>query len=147
MYLGEVVETAPTEALFSSPRHPYTQALLSAIPSPQVGAHAERTRLQGDPPNPAAPPPGCRFHTRCPHAGPRCAEARPALEDLGGGRSVACHRHAEIAPVGRKDPAPARSNGALRRFALYRALRAQEEAVSAASLQSQADTEEIRHGR
>jgi peptide/nickel transport system ATP-binding protein len=128
MYLGEMVEIAPTDALYETPRHPYTQALMAAIPAPDPAARRARAQLSGDMPSPASPPPGCRFHTRCPHARPLCAQTRPQLEDIGDGRRVACHFHAEIgAPVPRP-PAPARSADAARRFELYRALRERQEA-------------------
>ncbi len=95
MYLGRIVELADVQALFASPRHPYTQALLSAIPRPLPGPTRSRNLLQGDVPSPTAPPPGCRFHTRCPHAQPRCAQAEPAwIDDAGHG--VACHFWREI---------------------------------------------------
>jgi oligopeptide transport system ATP-binding protein len=96
MYLGQIVEYADKQGLFAQPRHPYTQALLSAIPLPEPGLQRNRILLQGDVPNPIHPPSGCRFHTRCPHARARCAEEVPALtvED---GRSVACHFWKEIA--------------------------------------------------
>ncbi|MFO1272856.1 MAG: dipeptide ABC transporter ATP-binding protein [Rubrivivax sp.] len=90
MYLGRVVELADKGALFAAPRHPYTQALLSAIPVPQPGRAAARIVLAGDVPNPADPPPGCAFHTRCRHAQERCRRETPALEG-DGGHTVACH--------------------------------------------------------
>jgi peptide/nickel transport system ATP-binding protein len=124
MYLGEVVELADTETLFSAPRHPYTAALLAAIPVPRAGARPPEAPLAGDLPNPIAPPPGCRFHTRCPHAVPRCAAERPVL--TGG---VACHRAGDLSlePVQSADSG--RTAAAERRFALYR--QARERAASA----------------
>ena len=120
MYLGEIVELAPTEALFSAPRHPYTRALLSAIPVPVPGATAGRSVLGGDLPSPADPPPGCRFHTRCPHATDLCRRDRPAL--AGGDHAVACHHAADlpaVAPPIARDAA--RSPAAAARFALWQA--------------------------
>ncbi len=93
MYLGKVVELAPRDALYSDPKHPYTKALLSAvpIPNPAVEAHRTRTILTGDVPNPANPPAGCRFCTRCPVAVEKCHSVEPEWRKLGGGRKVACH--------------------------------------------------------
>ncbi|WP_293865506.1 ABC transporter ATP-binding protein [uncultured Alsobacter sp.] len=91
MYLGEIVEEGPTEPVYGSPLHPYTMALLAAIPDIAAPRGARRSRLTGDPPSPAAPPPGCHFHTRCPYARPRCAAEKPALRALGPGRTVRCH--------------------------------------------------------
>ena len=79
MYLGRIVETARAEALFAEPRHPYTQALLSAIPVPSPVARRDRRLLPGDPPSPIDPPSGCHLHTRCPHAIARCKTEVPAL--------------------------------------------------------------------
>lgn len=91
MYLGKLVEVAETETLFSAPLHPYTAALLSAIPKPVPGRRKERVVLQGDVPSPANPPAGCRFHTRCPFAGDKCAQVEPKLTETAPGRQVACH--------------------------------------------------------
>jgi oligopeptide transport system ATP-binding protein len=81
MYLGRIVEIGYKEALFATPRHPYTQALLSAIPLPEPGARRVQALLTGDVPSPVNPPSGCHFHTRCPHAQALCASTVPALED------------------------------------------------------------------
>jgi len=91
MYLGRIVEYAATAELFATPRHPYTQALLAAIPS--IDPETRRTRLivPGDIPSPAAPPPGCRFHTRCPVAIDDCRRVEPPLVDIGGGHLASCH--------------------------------------------------------
>lgn len=90
MYLGRIVEEAPRTALFDDPLHPYTRVLIDAVPKPDP-ATRRATRLDvGDPPNPADPPPGCRFHPRCPLAVDRCRSETPALRDIGA-RRVACH--------------------------------------------------------
>lgn len=92
MYLGKIVETGPVAAVFGGPRHPYTHALLSAVPGAKPGARP-RVVLRGDLPSPASPPSGCRFHTRCPRAQAVCREQEPALEQAAGaaGQAYACH--------------------------------------------------------
>jgi oligopeptide/dipeptide ABC transporter ATP-binding protein len=91
MYLGVIVEMAPTEMLFRHPLHHYTHALLSAIPVPDPDATSRRVALRGEPPSPMHMPPGCRFHTRCPAVLPQCRTTPPALAPSGEGRVVACH--------------------------------------------------------
>jgi peptide/nickel transport system ATP-binding protein len=91
MYLGSIVEVGETDALYDAPRHPYTQALLSAIPQPHNRGKQERILLKGEIPSPLNPPRGCKFSTRCPYAQTLCHETRPALTNDPGGRSVACH--------------------------------------------------------
>ena len=118
MYLGEIVEVADTESLFSDPRHPYTRALMAAIPAPDPAARRERTLLEGDPPSPTNPPAGCRFHTRCAHARDVCRAESPALAAFGPGHQVACHRAAEIGAA-EGVPAVAASEARLRRIALF----------------------------
>src|SRR5436305_7562791 len=98
MYLGRVVETAPTDQLFANSSHPYTRALLSAIPVPRPRAKRDRTILQGDVPSPINPPSGCHLHLRCPHAIERCRVERPALL-ADGDHATACHRWRELPPV------------------------------------------------
>jgi len=91
MYLGRFCEEGPAAALFSDPLHPYTKALLAASPEPDPTAPRGAPPLTGEIPSPAAPPPGCRFHTRCPLAVARCREELPALREVGPGRRVSCH--------------------------------------------------------
>ncbi len=91
MYLGKIVELAQGELLFDRPAHPYTQALLSAIPIPEPGLERKRTLLKGDPPSPIDLPPGCRFHTRCHLARQVCKERLPEVKPLRDGQVVACH--------------------------------------------------------
>ena len=90
MYLGRIVELADRDQLYAAPSHPYTRALLSAVPSPTPGAQRQRQILQGDVPNPAAIPPGCPFHPRCPERQDICSRQVPSLEELEGGHQVAC---------------------------------------------------------
>ena len=92
MYLGKIVEIGPNEALYDFPRHPYTGALLAAVPVADPSRHGDqRTLLSGDVPSPANPPSGCRFHTRCPKAEERCSIEEPQLENKGSDTQVACH--------------------------------------------------------
>jgi oligopeptide transport system ATP-binding protein len=91
MYLGKLVEVGPTRSVFGSPLHPYTQALLASVPIPEPRARQWDRVLQGTVPSPANPPPGCRFHTRCPLAGPICWDEVPALRPLAPDHKVACH--------------------------------------------------------
>ena len=99
MYLGRLVELGPREALYRAPSHPYTQALLSAVPVPDPRRRSQRVILRGDVPNPAAAPAGCPFHPRCPERQDGCRETVPALEDLGGGHQVACLLRASDIPA------------------------------------------------
>lgn len=93
MYLGKIVEMAPTEQLLNDPKHPYTKALVAAIPLMQSGKRRERILLEGAVPNPINLPEGCRFHPRCPSKDTVCSEQEPSLLDLDGGTSVACHKY------------------------------------------------------
>ncbi|HYA10576.1 MAG TPA: oligopeptide/dipeptide ABC transporter ATP-binding protein [Thermoplasmata archaeon] len=106
MYLGKVVEQALTESLFQRPLHPYTQALLSAIPIPDPDLKRERIVLQGDVPSPAAPPPGCRFHTRCPAVMPVCSKVEPPLIEVRPEHVVACHLYPTAYNAGSTEPLP-----------------------------------------
>jgi oligopeptide/dipeptide ABC transporter ATP-binding protein len=104
MYLGKIVELAPVEELFSRPSHPYTQALMAAVPAPDPAHRRERALLEGDPPSPTNPPSGCRFHTRCPHVVEACRTTEPTLSPLDdavdNGHGVACHRARDVQMAG-----------------------------------------------
>lgn len=104
MYLGRVVERGPVDLVLEDPRHPYTRALLSAVPAVDPASRRTAIRLAGDMPSPANPPPGCHFHPRCPEAIADCARAYPGETGLGAGHSVHCIR-AETAPGGTAAPA------------------------------------------
>lgn len=100
MYTGKIVEVASTQELYTAPKHPYTEALLSAVPEPDPRARAKRIVLQGEVANPASPPAGCYFHPRCPYATDVCRVQTPALEEISPGHFVRCHRAQELQLVG-----------------------------------------------
>lgn len=93
MYLGQMVEEAPTDSLFAAPLHPYTKALLSAVPIPKLNAKRERVVLKGEIPSPLHPPSGCVFHTRCPYATDICKQQTPLKRQMAPGHFVSCHLH------------------------------------------------------
>ena len=97
MYLGSVVEVAEKAQLYSNPMHPYTKALLSAIPLPDVKKKRQRIILEGDVPSAYNPPSGCKFNTRCPYATDRCRQEAPVLQEVEKGHKAACHRALELA--------------------------------------------------
>ena len=99
MYLGRFVETGPASIVLAAPRHPYTRALLSAVPVPDPTRRAGEPAIGGDVPSPLAPPAGCHFHTRCPHADERCRTESPPLEAAGDGTAVACWHWRRIGPA------------------------------------------------
>lgn len=98
MYLGKIVESGPSEEMHAEPLHPYTRALMSAVLLPEVGSKRDRIVLSGDVPSPINPPPGCRFHTRCPHVMEICRGVEPLLAEHAPGRHVACHLYPESTP-------------------------------------------------
>jgi peptide/nickel transport system ATP-binding protein len=134
MYLGEIVELADVDALFDTPLHPYTQALLGAIPASSPHERRSRPALSGDLPSPTKPPSGCRFHTRCPHMKPQCVQERPLSETLPDGRRVACHFWRDIQNAGSGAPLTARVSDKLtERLALYRERQSAQAAATAAA--------------
>jgi peptide/nickel transport system ATP-binding protein len=96
MYVGRIVELAETEELFRAPQHPYTAALLSAVPEPDPRTRSQRIVLQGEVANPASPPRGCHFHPRCPYAIEVCRTQAPAWQETSRAHFVACHRAHEL---------------------------------------------------
>jgi oligopeptide/dipeptide ABC transporter ATP-binding protein len=108
MYLGKLMEVSPASELYSRPIHPYTDALLSAIPIPDPRRNRARTRTvtTGEPPNPIDPPKGCRFHTRCPLATDECATTAPPLRDFGGGHLAACHHPMNVSAAAAAPSSP-----------------------------------------
>ncbi len=91
MYLGKICEVAPSDALYAEPAHHYTKVLLDSIPVPDPEVAIERTKIEGEPPSPVLPPPGCRFNPRCPAADDRCRSEEPQLREISDGHFVACH--------------------------------------------------------
>jgi peptide/nickel transport system ATP-binding protein len=110
MYVGKIVELAPTAELFARPLHPYTEALLSAVPVPDPRRRSRRIVPRGEVADPANPPPGCHFHPRCAYAIERCRQEEPALRELRNGHLARCHRAEELNLAGVQEghPAPAR---------------------------------------
>ncbi len=100
MYVGKIVETAPTEELFHAPKHPYTAALMSAVPVADPRVRSKMIPLEGDVPNPANPPSGCYFHPRCPYTVDACRTTTPAIEEISPNHFVSCHRAGELELVG-----------------------------------------------
>jgi oligopeptide transport system ATP-binding protein len=111
MYLGQIVEEGPSEAIHEAPLHPYTQALVSAVLAPEVGKQRERLVLEGDVPSPVNPPGGCRFHTRCPYAMAICRQAQPVFTEQAPGHRVACHLYSANGNVTQRDVAMEKGGG------------------------------------
>lgn len=127
MYLGRIVESGPTEEVYATPRHPYTQALLASIPTMGGKPGGHEASVLGEMPSPTAPPPGCRFHTRCPHAQAKCTTDSPFLQstnaddhDHDHDHEVACHFWDTLASAPPLAPTPPKTEAAEARFALYR---------------------------
>ena len=121
MYLGKLVEIADKRTLYSGPRHPYSQALLSAIPKPDPSSHSQRIILAGDVPSALSPPSGCRFNTRCLYAQERCRTEVPELRDAGPDHRVACHFYESVPVIKNVDGADANRGKFAERLAVYEA--------------------------
>jgi oligopeptide/dipeptide ABC transporter ATP-binding protein len=118
MYLGQIVETADVKTIFDSPLHPYTWSLLSAVPVPDPRRSRKRIVLSGDVPSPVDPPPGCRFHPRCPEVMPICSQEAPEMRAMGFGHLVRCHLYNEMVssqhkPDSRTDPGDTPNKGGM----------------------------------
>jgi oligopeptide transport system ATP-binding protein len=131
MYLGQIVEIAPKDVLFSEPRHPYTRTLMTAIPRPDPHRHGARQLPGGDVPSPMNPPSGCRFHTRCPFVIDRCRAEMPLLRKWSEGHFTACHRAEELPPAGEVIEPGHVAPMAAKRLALYAKRRAEVSAAAA----------------
>ena len=125
MYLGQIVELAPKDVLFSEPRHPYTRTLMTAIPRPDPHRQGARQLPGGDVPSPMNPPSGCRFHTRCPFVIDRCRDEMPVLRRWSEGHFTACHRAEELPPAGEVIEPGHVAPMAAKRLAMYAKRRAE----------------------
>jgi peptide/nickel transport system ATP-binding protein/oligopeptide transport system ATP-binding protein len=135
MNLGRIVETSDTPSLFASPRHPYSRALLSAIPVPKPRAKRSRMLLQGELPSALNPPSGCRFHTRCPFVVDRCRTEAPALLADASGHAAACHRTAELPPADAVVPSDGGLSPALERLVAAFSRKAEEPTASGVGME------------
>lgn len=133
MYLGRMVETGPAHAVLGAPRHPYTRALLQAVPRPDPGARTSEPALAGDVPSPLAPPSGCAFHTRCAHADDQCRTRVPALQASGEGAQVACWHWARLPAFNRPAQAQAVHPALARLQAAFQAPATASHSTSAAA--------------